>query len=73
MVTEHTKFKIQITIGINRTDNYAKMYALLRAHAVTSVNAYKWSKIMLQMACKPVYYPCKSHDHDHQWADLVMT
>ncbi len=18
-------------------------------------------------------YPCKSHDHDHQWADLVMT
>ncbi len=20
----------------------------------------------------PPDYPCKSHDHDHQWADLVM-
>ncbi len=21
----------------------------------------------------PPDYPCKSHDHDHQWADLFMT
>ncbi len=20
----------------------------------------------------PTYYPFKSHDHDHQWADLIL-
>ncbi len=30
---------------------------------------------LLEYFCEkklPQDYPCKSHDHDHQWADLVM-
>ncbi len=25
-----------------------------------------------EKAPRPPDYPCKLHDHDHQWADLVM-
>ncbi len=54
------------------TKSHNRTALVIHDHHLSHLFIYMGKMNFCGLLCVLLDYPCQSHDHDHQWADLVM-